>query len=766
MRTRTGLPDETSEELARHATRIRRRLAGHGTTFETEDGSVSRWQLDPLPFVVDRVDWERIARGVEQRARLLDAVLADLYGPQRLLHQGLVPVDAVLAHPSYLRPALGIRPPGGRHLVTAAVDVARVGGVDVVLSDRTETPAGAGYVLENRDVLSGTYPEHMGRMGVGRLAEWFTTYRAALAALAPAGVEDPRVVMLTPGPAHETYFEHAYLARTLGFTLVEPADLAVREGRVWLKAVSGREPVHVVVRLVPAEWCDPLELRADSTLGIPGLVEATRRGTVSVVNPLGSGLAENQALLPVVDDLVRTVLGEEPLLPTCPTWWCGDDRSRAHVLAHLERLVVKPIARVGGRPSVFGRLLNRSAREELAARITARPHAFVAQEEQPLDTAPSFDGTAVVERHLVVRTFLVADGDGYRAMDGGLARAADRPERVAMSSGAVSKDTWVLGPPTTPSRSHRPARLPQVDLRSSVTSRAAESMFWVGRNLERAEVVLRAVRAVERQVEHWPDLVDEADGAWMAATRSMVAALSGGAAELSDAVRDRTRTRTVATSLHFLVQGARSVRELFSTDSWRVLSDLAEIEERLARSDEDEVLDVAFAALVPLTALSGLVMESMVRDPGWRFLDIGRRIERALLVVDTLRATMAVPLPPLVLPPLHETVLTSWDSLVAYRRRHRSDIEPAALVALLVEDPSNPRSIRFQLDRLATDVASLPALGDRFPGGTGLVDDLRRRLVRPGALDELLSDLDAELRRFAKQLELAYFAHVQAVAVR
>jgi uncharacterized circularly permuted ATP-grasp superfamily protein/uncharacterized alpha-E superfamily protein len=781
------------DALGRDAARIQRRLHSHGAAFEMNSGAHRGWRLDPVPIVVERAEWAGLGRALAQRARVLEAVLADVFGGQRLLSSGLLPVDAVMSHRDHLRPCVGVPPGGGRHLVLHAADVARgPDGSFSVIADRTQAPSGAGYTLENREVLSATYPELVRSSGVEPLRPWFSALRLTLAQVAPPGVDDPRIVILTPGPLAETYFEHGFLSRALGYTLVEPGDLTVRDGRVWLKSVTGLEPVHVILRRQDAEWCDSLELRPDSLLGVPGLVEAARRRNVSIVNPLGSGLAESPALLPYLDRLTRALLDEDPLISSAPTWWCGDPSGRSHVLANLDRLVLKPISRGHGRQSIYGRLLSRSERDELSAQVEARPHLWVGQEEQHLSTAPALDGAAIVPRYAVLRAFLVAQSDGFTWMEGGLTRTADDPGRVTMATGGTSKDTWVVAPPAEHSWvARRAVALPQVDLRDSVTAGSAASMFWIGRNLERAETAIRLVRSVDETIGLWPELRDEAEGAWVSAACAALGAFMDDGASVAvtpvdeasrwgglEAVSvrvlgDATMPRSLTTSLRYLVRGGRSVRERLSTDAWRMLSELELRQPGLDDAAAVQARELAESMLAPLSALSGLVMESMVRDPAWRFLDLGRRIERSELLCTIVGAALVPPVPETVAAPLHEAVLAGWDCLGAYRRRHRSDVERPAMLALLLDDGGNPRSLRFQVDRMGEDVDDLPAPAT----GGGLVhhvDALRRivaavepnELSRPGAdgrlgaLAELLSSTSGALARLADAAELEYFAQV------
>lgn len=784
------------EEMRLQGTRISRRLHSHGATFEVPGEPARRWPLDPIPMVIDRVEWAALGRALSQRATVLEAVLADVLGEQRLLRSGELPTDAVVAHRDLLRPCIGVPAAGGRHLVLHAADVARRrDGSFVVLADRTQAPSGAGFALENREVLSNTSGDLLRRCGVEPLRPWFSVLRRTLAEVAPPGVDDPRVVILTPGPMSETHFEHGLLSRTLGYTLVEPADLTVRDGHVFLKSVTGLEPVHVLWRRIDAEWCDSLELRADSLLGVPGLVEAARRRNVSIVNPLGSGLAESPALAPYLPRLTRLLLGEDPLVEQAPTWWCGDPAGRSHVLHHLHELVVKPIDRGRAHQSTFGRCLSRAQLDALSDRIRAEPHLWVGQEEQPLSHAPSVDGDEVVAHHVVMRAMLVANGEGFSWMDGGLTRSAPHAEAVTMSRGAAAKDTWVVAPPSERSWSAgRTISLPQVDLRDSVTSSAASSLYWMGRNHERAEVVIRSVAAVEEELRLWPELPREADGEWVDRATRAVQALAldgdepgdrgplGGStfdSTLVGALTDPDAPRSVATSLHHLLVASRSVRERFSTDAARMLGELELAGARLASAAPLEAREVAEQLVAPLSALAGLIGESMVRDAGWRFLDLGRRLERAELLTRLLAATMLHAEPDPVAAPLRETVLAGWDCLGAYRRRHRSDVEPATMLALLLHDPSNPRSMAFQLARAGEDLSALPDRGapaDRpalvVAGLVAALDGCTPAIVaradadgRRPALAELLERLSEGLARLGRRVELDYVAQVGPTTV-
>ncbi|MGH9011030.1 MAG: circularly permuted type 2 ATP-grasp protein, partial [Acidimicrobiia bacterium] len=400
------------DELGRRRAEAVRLLDDDGVTYNiygAPAGAMSRWSLDPVPVLLTSAEWAGIESAVVQRAELLNLILADLYGPRDLLRRRLLPPEVVLGHGGFLRPCDQIRVPGPQQLFTVATDVARDSdGQFWVLADRAQSPSGAGYALENRTVVSRVFPSLHRDAQVHRLAPFFRALRAGLEAVAPPSSDEPRIVVLSPGPLSETAFEHALLASRLGYSLVEGSDLTFRDGRIWVRSLARREPVDVILRRVDSGFCDPLELRPDSQLGVPGLVEACRRGTVTVVNTLGSAVLENPGLLPFLPRLAQALLGSELEMPSIPTWWCGDDAGLDHVLANLEQLVMKPLTREAGAAAVFGWTLSRHDLDELAERIEARPSAWVGQAQLALGSVPALTDSGLEARRSVLRTFCVA----------------------------------------------------------------------------------------------------------------------------------------------------------------------------------------------------------------------------------------------------------------------------------------------------------------------------------------------------------------------
>lgn len=706
------------DELTRRWAEAARLLADDGVSYQlsAEPGGVARrWELDPVPVLLGSAEWAEVERALIQRAELLNLVLADLYGPRTLLRRRLVPPEMVLAHPGFLREADGIAIPGPQ-LVSCAADLARDDtGQRWVLADRTQTPAGAGYALENRMVVSRVLPSVHRDAQVHRLAPFFRSLRSALQAAAPATVGDPRIVVLTPGPWSETAFEHAHLASYLGYPLVEGADLTVCDGHVWMRSLDGLERVDVILRRVDSAYCDPLELRSESLLGVPGLVEACRLGTVSVVNPLGSGVLENPALLAVLPRLAEQVLGQPLRLPSVPTWWCGDDLGRRHVLTHLDRLVVKSTTREPGAVTMLGWRLSAAERDDLRRRIEAAPHGWVGQERLDLATVPALTDDGLAPRPAVLRAFLVARAESYVAMPGGLARVAPPGGAfVASPAGAVSKDVWVVASePEDLAGFWLQGRGPEAGAESALPARAAENLFWLGRYAERAEATARLLQVVHDRRNAFPDDLNPAGSAAVAALLAALAEVTGtggappadAGAELHALTTDAARPGTLAYTLRRMREAAYPLRDQLSADTWVVIGAL-----------ERDLLGPGAAATAPgalarvltsLLAFGGLAAESTVRDHGWRFTDAGRRLERAVQVCTLLAATLTRARDTATDSLLLESVLTAAESIITYRRRYRSHADLATVLDLLLLDPDNPRSVGYQLDRLGEHVAAL-----------------------------------------------------------
>ncbi|MFT4034239.1 MAG: circularly permuted type 2 ATP-grasp protein [Patulibacter sp.] len=753
-----GALDELGlDELLRRQAEAARLLHEDGAVYH-QYGSQSHpwqaWQLDAIPTIVPSREWGTIEAAITQRAELLSLILEDLYGPRDLLRRGLLPASVVFEHDGFLRCCDRLRLPTHHQLFTYAADLGRdEHGRWVVLADRTQAPSGSGYALENRQVMSRVLPSLYRGASVHRLEPFFRQLRGALLEAAPPKVDDPRIVVLTPGPWNETAFEHALLSSRLGYPLVEAADLVVRRDGVFMRSPGQLEPVHVILRRVDAAYCDPLELRPDSQLGVPGLVEATRRGAVSVVNTLGSGALENPALMRFLPQIAQHLFGHELDLPCVPSWWCGDPNERSYVLANLERVVLRPISSAAGTRSIFGPCASSGELEELRARILAHPGRWVAQDPLPLSDVPTLTPNGLQPRRSVLRAFAVARGDAFTVMAGGLTRTApdNLPGPITSQAGAIAKDTWVIT--SEPERSGSVALLggplvDEFDPLAALPAGAAENLWWLGRYAERAEALARLVRTVHDRRSEFLGSDDEAGLVALEVLRNALVQITGiGRSadadpwlELIAVLVDDQQPGSLAHSVRALLESAHAVRDQLSSDTWLVIGDLDRRLRRLrGRHDirAPEMQGALQQVLHGLLALGGLTSEGMVRDLAWRFLDGGRRAERSLQVVALLRATLPQ-LPhdaagSLVL----ESVVTATENIITYRRRTRLHWHLETIVELLVLDEENPRSVAYSLAQFAAALDAVPRAGTRLRRDQRLVLEAltRLRTFDPSQLD-------------------------------
>jgi len=781
-------------ELASRWEGARRAIRENGVTYNVygDPQGVGRpWALDMMPLLISPAEWMRIEGALLQRARLLNLILADLYGPQRLLHEGHLPPWLVLANPAFLRPCHGVRVPNDQYVHLLAVDLARArDGQWRVIADRTQAPSGAGYTLENRIVLSRCLPEAFRDCRVHRLGSFFRMHRDALMSVAPEQCRaHPRVVLLTPGPFNETYFEHAYLARYLGITLVEGADLTVRDSRVFIKTLGGLRQVDVIFRRLDDGYCDPLELRSDSTLGIAGLMEAVRSGNVSVANALGSGLLETPALAAFLPSLCRTLLGEELLLQPARSWWCGHPDDLEYVLAHLDELVIKPAFPPSRRQPVFGRMLTADQRSRLRAALRTRPDEYVAQSEVSLSTAPVWHGQGSEARPIVLRLYVSSSGDTGVVMPGGLTRVGGESDVpiVSMQRGGGSKDTWVVteGPVMTESLLAHPAiAVRRERLDTVLPSRVADNLFWLGRQVERAELSARLLRSLADYLTR-EDVSDETPE--LAALLQVIVdlhLLPAAFAEkpklrelerlLSHLFKEHTQDFALRTALNEVRRIAGAVRDRLSLDTWRILHQLQQdFQLRHGRIQFDDLLAHLNRMIIDLAAFSGMEMESMTRGHGWYFLDIGRRVERALAVTRLVKSALAAAASrQAMLEPLLEVA----DSSMTYRQRYFAEPQWPPVLDLILADRSNPRALAFQLAALADLLAHLPR--ESRPTATHEQDLVGRALesllavdfnalAQPGADDafhrlaEMLEMIDEDLLGLSDAITFQFFSHAE-----
>ena len=796
-----------AEELARRWKAARQRIRENGVTYNVygdPQGMHRPWSLDAIPILISPGEWRNLEAGLIQRARLLNWILADLYGDQKLLRGGHLPPAIVFGNPGFLRPCHGIKVPDDNYLHILAVDLARsADGQWWVLADRAQSPSGAGYALENRIVLAETFPDLFREFQVKRLSSYFRTLRTNLMRLSPAMERNPLIVLLTPGPLNETYFEHSYLAKYLGFTLAQGGDLTVRDSRVFLKTLEGLKQVNVIMRRVDDSFCDPIELRSGSFLGVAGLVEAVRAGNVVVANALGSGVIETPSLMPFLPGLSRRFLGEKLRLPSVATWWCGQPDAMKYVRENLSQLVIKPSFPAGGMEPKFGGRLTAEGRAQLIEKMEARPYDFTGQELLHLSTAPVWSDDTLSPRRVVLRVYLAANRDSWAVMPGGLARVSpslDSPV-VSMQRGGGSKDTWVISDGPVEHRSLRPARDQPVEINrgtsTGLPSRAADNLFWLGRYGERCEQLARVLRCMLVRITgesgfpgtaEWSSLM-QLHGYLASENSRMKADDPQGhldlerdfEQELLSLIFEEQRDDSLHANLNRVSRACASVRDRLSTDLLRVVSQLgsiARIEDNSAWGyvSAGDALGVLNRCIRTLSALRGMELENITRGPGWHFLGIGRRIERSLQIVALFRAAI-VPFNAGTWPML-EMLLEIGDSSMTYRSRYFTTMQTAPVLDLLMNDETNPRSLAFQLRDLSkhSKVLAKTLQGAEWPAakqsrvdevGVNLFSADVRQLCAPDAdgsrwyLDNLLSAMDTALASLSDAITNTWFSHAE-----
>jgi uncharacterized circularly permuted ATP-grasp superfamily protein/uncharacterized alpha-E superfamily protein len=724
------LGDVELAELRRRREQARQTLAENSVTFSAGEVETTNrpWDFDVLPLIIAAEDWDRVSSGLSQRARLLDLILADVYGPQRLLQRGLLPPQLIFSHPGYFRVFHGLRIPEDIHLHVYAADLARApDGQWWVLADRTEAPSGMGYALENRLVSAGMYRDSFRAEKVERHAPFFLSLRERLQRLAPQHRDNPRIVLLSQGSANPNYFEDAYLSRYLGYSVVEGADLAVRNDEVLLKTLGGLLPVDVIFRRVDEDDCDPLELRSRSHLGAAGLVHAVRQGRVAMANALGSGLLECPAFPAFLVPLCRELLGEELRLPSVATWWCGEPAGLTYVLEHLAELVVRPTFPNVASKTEIGPLLSKKQLQQLSERIRHRPSDFVGQEFVKRSTAPVWLGDRLESWSVGLRTYLVSTNRQYHCLPGGLARVSPQPFDLdlSISRGAGAKDAWVLasGPVLPVSLLKPPGYIQQLKRSGSeLPSRVADNLFWLGRHAERAEGAARLLRTFVVRLLSETGGLNAPEVQVLLRTLAETGMIEAGycvpdvrgplpAIEVSlpQTLLDADDPNSLRAMLSRINHTASLVRERLSLDSWRLIN---HIHQQFHPDLPGEAADLGWLLnqlnqlVIDLSALSGLVAESMTRTLGWRFLDMGRRVERSLHTLMLVRNLLL---------PVHEreaavleAALEVADSLLTYRSRYLTNLQMAPVLDLLLTDETNPRSVVFQLVQMVAHVEQLP----------------------------------------------------------
>ncbi|MBZ5857531.1 circularly permuted type 2 ATP-grasp protein [Flavihumibacter profundi] len=798
-----------NEEIANRSQDIMRFLKENGVTYQIyndQTGLNRAWNLDIVPFIVDANEWRLIEAGLQQRATLFNLILQDIYGQQRLIKDGILPMEIVYNHNGFLRECCGIQQAGHHQLVIYSADMARSkDGRIWILNDRTQAPSGSGYAWENRMAMARIVPELFNGQKVKRLSPFFHSMRQALTQIAPSTAATPRIVILTPGPGNETYFEHSFLSSHLGFTMVQGDDLMVKDNFVWLKTLGGLEKVDVIMRRVDDVYCDPLELKEDSLLGVPGLLQAVRSGNVSIANPLGSSVVENPGLIPFLPAIARYFLNEPLKLPTIASWWCGQPQALNYVLDNLSSLVIKRIFRESDkRTSVDATLLDHAALQELKERIKTQPHLYVGQEKVDFSLSPSWVNGNLESSHALFRSFAVSDNGGYTIMNGGLTRTSLDKENMIISNqlGGFSKDTWILSDEENSvlhikkDQDHLQDQ-PTHDKSDYLPSRTGENLFWAGRYAERVLGNARFLRTVMQVVEEANKAFIDND---LDLKKSLLTAVTaytntfpgftGKEArqkmenpwkELADVLFDEKRVGGLSYNISCFLRSLEAIRDHWSGDTWRVIKEMEENWQR-AKSVQNKgnykIQSALDGIITSMMAFVSLNRETISRDRGWVLLDSGRKMEQSILLVGMLRATLTRKNADAVEYLLQEVVLNSNESMVNYRFKYKAHLQLPLVLDLLLFDPNNPRSLLYQVEKMKAYLSALPKIqnGHSLSEHERLVLEVFTKIKLSGKdelsvvdeatqsyknLDNFLTEINALIYNIYNVVSSTYFKHAQ-----
>ncbi|GGC11942.1 circularly permuted type 2 ATP-grasp protein [Dyadobacter sediminis] len=721
------------DELQNRNKEIVNKLRENGVTYNvygTPDGLNRPWQLDPIPFLIEQKEWNGIAKGLQQRAVLLDLILKDLYGPRNLIKDGIIPAELVFDNAGFFRPCTDIKLSSDKQLTLFAADMARgPDGQMWLVDNRTQAPSGSGYTLENRIVMSKLLPELADGMYVSKLSPYFNSLQNTVLKLSDKSKEAPNIVYMTPGPNNEAYFEHAYLASYLGYTLAQGDDLLVRNGSVWLKSIEGLQKVDVIIRRIDDDWCDPLELREDSRLGVPGLLQAIRMGNVQVLNAPGSSVLENHAFHAFMGNICTYFLGEKLIMPSVATWWCGHVKELNYVLSHMDELIIKKANRKTKFRSIYGRLLSASEKDELKRMISQKPHEFIAQQEISLSTTPSLIDGNIVPRYAALRAFLVANGNEYHVMQGGLTRSSPVKDRFVISNqyGGLSKDTWIVSDKTgeVPEKIVYTAPA-SVNKHISLPSQSAENLFWIGRYCERTMAVIKFMNITinvlnldrnfggSAKQEHIKILLQSLThlSATYPGFLEEEERMSDPYKEIIDLVSNTNRPGSIASSISSFLNAVSAVRNQWNMETWRIVdlidNGFQEIRNagHMNSNNIQKTLDGLFNNMFTFL---GIIAESMPRDNSFLLLETGKLIERILSRISVIQSNFGVKNSSGVENELIEATLINHHLLVSYRQIYKSHLSVEAMLDMILLEKTLPFSLVYMLDELKSNLGRLPS---------------------------------------------------------
>ena len=725
-----GLEKAGIKQLEQKQTEIDWRLEDNGVTYNIyndPEGNNRRWNLDPIPLVLTSAEWSEISKGLKQRAKLLNLIFKDLYTDQRLIKEGIVPAEIIFAHKSFLPEVFNFENQNYYSLRFYAADISRgPDGKFLVINDRTQSPSGLGYAIENRLTMNSISNDLYPNIEILKIAKFIEGFKSMLKSLSSSNQENPLIALLTPGPLNETYFEHSYLSSFLDLTLVQGEDLLVKNNFLWLKSLNGLRRVDTLIRRVDSQYCDPLELRNDSQLGVAGLVNVVRKDNLSIINPIGVGILENIGLNPFMKNIAKYFLNEDLILPQIATWRSGQKKELDFVLQNIKNLIIKKIDKTDNIEIYFGNKLNDEQLNNLIKEIKRNPTYYVGQEIIDFSTSPCFSKDKIEPRNTVIRAFSYLHENEYQVMPGGLIRVSPSKDSLVVSNqkGGTSKDLWILGKDedlTTNSifknRSFIDSRL------ENISTKRAENLFWMGRYLTRAITTARMIRfnlknmlninryddknskntsnilniALTHLTMSYPGFLDE----------KSITPIN----EIISLIKDKSRTGTLSFTISLLSNLNASVKNLLTIEAWRIYErmqkewNIYNKREVLTNKDHINELD---KLLIYLMAYKELIDESIFKEQGLILYDIGCKIEISQLLISKLRSLLTVKLDKLSEYDILDSILNSYESYNSYRAYYKSSLDLENVLDFLIFNTKYPKSLIYLMNELLGNLKELP----------------------------------------------------------
>jgi uncharacterized circularly permuted ATP-grasp superfamily protein/uncharacterized alpha-E superfamily protein len=793
-----GLDNAGIKQLELKQLEIDWRLEDNGVTYNIyndPEGTNRRWNLDPIPLVLTSSEWDEISKGLKQRAKLLNLIFKDLYTEQKLIKEGIIPAEIIFGHKGFIPEVFNFGNIDYYSMRFYATDISRgPDGKFWVINDRTQSPSGLGYAVENRLTMNSICDDLYPNVKILKMANFIEGFKNMLKSLSPSNQDNPLIALLTPGPLNETYFEHSYISSFLDLNLVQGEDLLVKNNQLWLKSLNGLRKVDTLIRRVDSQYCDPLELRNDSQLGVAGLVNVVRKDNLSMINPIGVGILENIGLNPFMKNIAKFLLDEELILPQIATWWCGQEKELDFVLKNIRNLIIKRIDRTDNIEIHFTQKLNDSDLNNLIEKIKEDPHYYVGQEIIDFSTTPSFTKGKIEPRNTVIRSFAYLHENEYHIMPGGLIRVSPTKDSLVVSNqkGGTSKDLWILGEDENfignnifKNRSFIDSRL------ENISTKRAENLFWLGRYLTRAIITARMVRFNLKNMLNLTRY-DNTNSkktnnilniALTHLTMTYPGFLDGKSVlqlrEIISIIRDKNRVGTLSFTLSMLSNSNTNVKNLLTMEAWRIYEKLqkewSSYSKREIYSNKEHINELD-KLLIYLMAYKELIDESIFKEQGLILYDIGSKIEISQLLISKLRSLLTIKLDKLIEYDILDSMLNSYESYNSYRAYYKSSLALENVLDFLIFNTKYPKSLIYIINQLLADLRELPKNGNTshlsnfeepvFKVFSMITLTTTKKLLETNEddyvyknLDEFLSNLSDLLTKTSEELTKTYFSH-------